>query len=151
MSGLTNGYVENLGKKHCKYFLGVFPCNVQPKINKNTKNFSLIFNESKHDEDGTHFIAIYSRDNTIYYFDSLGLKCENEYILKFMNQFGRNIIQNDKQIQSYNSIFCGYFCLSFITFMTKHDNVKKFLNIFNDKNLKLNDKIVVELLINLFD
>lgn len=151
MSGLTNGYVESLGKKHCKHFLGVFPCNIHPQVNKNIKNFSLIFNESKHNEDGTHFIAIFLSNNKLFYFDSLGLKCENEYILKFLKKFEKDIIENKKQIQSYNSIFCGYFCLAFVTFMTKYNDLNKFLNIFNEKNLKLNDKIIVELLINLIE
>ncbi len=151
MSGLTNGYVESLGKKHCKNFLGVFPCNIQPKINKTIKRFSLIFNESKHDEEGSHFIAIFLDKNKLYYFDSLGLKCENDYILKFLNKFSMEIVENNKQIQSYNSIFCGYFCLAFVTFMTTHNDLKKFLNIFNEKNLKLNDKIVVELIINMLN
>lgn len=149
MSGLTNGYVEALGKKHCKNFMGVFPCNIHPDINNKTTNFSIIFNESKHNEDGTHFIAVYSNNNKFIYFDSLGLKCENEYILKFLNSFEKEVIQNNVQIQSYNSIFCGYFCLAFVIFMTKHNNLKSFLNIFNAKNLKLNDVIVVDLLINL--
>ena len=149
MSGLTNDYVETLGKKHCKSFIGVFPCNIHPEINKSTKQFSLIFNESKHNESGTHFVAVYSNNNKIFYFDSLGLKCENEYVLKFLKSFEKEIIQNSKQIQSYNSIFCGYFCLAFVNFMSKQNNLKHFLNIFNDKNLKLNDTIVVEFLINL--
>lgn len=151
MSGLTNGYVEDIGKKHCKNFLGVFPCNVHPKINKKTTDFSIIFNESKHNEDGTHFVAIYCYKDKIFYFDSLGLKCENNYILKFISSLERDIIQSDKQVQSYNSIFCGYFCLAFVIYMIEHRNLRKFLNIFDEKNLKLNDKVVVEFLINLLN
>jgi len=151
MSGLTNGYVESIGKKHCKGFLGVFPCNIQPTIKQINKNFSLIFNESKHNEDGSHFIAVFSNSHKIYYFDSLGLKCENEYILKFINQFNKEIIENNVQIQSYNSIFCGYFCLAFVIFMSINKNHKSFFEIFNVKNLKLNDQIVVDLLIKLLN
>lgn len=152
MSGLTNKYVEDFGKKHCNNFLGVFPCNIHPKLDKNMSNFSIIFNESKHDESGSHFVAIYSDKDIVYYFDSLGLKCENEYILKFVKTFNKSFIQNKQQIQSYNSIFCGYFCLAFIIFMFQEKNfscIKQFYNLFSEKNLKLNDKIVAELLIEL--
>jgi hypothetical protein len=149
MSGLTNGYVEKIVKKNCKGFIGVFPCNIQPKNMKNEKNFSLIFNESKHNEDGSHFIAVCSDSNNIYYFDSLGLKCENAYILKFLNQFDKKIIENNKQIQSYNSIFCGYHCLAFVLYMSMNKKYESFFTFFDDNNLKLNDEIVIHLLIKL--
>jgi hypothetical protein len=148
MSGLTNGYVEKIGKEHCKNFIGVFPCNIHPKLRNNQK-FSLIFNESKHDESGTHFVAVFYDCKNVYYFDPLGLQCENDYILRFLSSFNKTITQNKTQIQSYNSIYCGYFCLAFVIFMTKQNNLNKFLHIFNVNNLKLNDEIVVEFLINI--
>jgi hypothetical protein len=146
MSGLTNKYVEEIGKEHCNNFLGVFPCNIHPEI-KERKTFSVIFNESKHNEEGTHFVCVYANENKAYYFDSLGLKCENNYILQFLKNTQRIIIENNRQIQSYNSIFCGYFCLSFIIFMFIKNNFKKYFIFFSEKNLKINDNIVTDLLI----
>lgn len=150
MSGLTNKYVEDFGLKHCKNFLGVFPCNLHPEVGI-ANSFSIIFNESKHDEEGTHFVCVYSNEKIIYYFDSLGLKLENDYILNFINKHlhGKKLTENKTQIQSYDSIFCGYFCLSFAMFMTSNINIKKYYNIFNVNNLKINDKIVVDLIIKL--
>ena len=148
MTGLTSKYLEQMGQKYCKNFIGVFPCNIQPNIKKYV-NFSLIFNESKHNEKGTHFVCLYAKKNNIFYFDSLGLKCENEYILNFLEKSKRNIIDVDTQIQSFDSIFCGFFCLSFVIFMCQNKNFKSYLNIFNKENLKLNDKIVTDLLIQL--
>jgi len=150
MSGLTNKYVEDLGKKHCDNFLGVFPCNIHPDVKK-INFFSIIFNESKHDEEGTHFVCIYSDKKNIYYFDSLGLKLENIYILNFINKNlnGKKFTENKTQIQSYDSIFCGYFCLSFIIYMSSKMNIKKYYKFFSSENLKINDKIVVELLLKL--
>jgi len=150
MSGLTNKYVEDFGMKHCDNFLGVFPCNIYPDVKK-LNFFSIIFNESKHDEDGTHFVCVYSDKNFFYYFDSLGLKLENIYILNFINKNlnGKKMIENKTQIQSYDSIFCGYFCLSFIIYMSSKMNIKKYYKFFSTENLKINDKIVVELLVKL--
>jgi len=59
MSGLTNKYVENIGKEHCRDFIGTFPCNILPEI-EGKESFSVIFNESRHDEEGTHFVAVLS-------------------------------------------------------------------------------------------
>ena len=146
MAGLTNKYVEDFGRKHCKNFIGTFPCNILPYVEEND-SFSLVFNESRHDEEGSHFVAIFATKNDIYYFDSLGLKCENKYILSFLNSSGRKIIENKIQIQSYDSIFCGYFCLTFIIYMTKQYEYKKYFKMFCKNNLKLNDIIVVEMLL----
>jgi hypothetical protein len=145
MTGLTNKYVEDIGKLLCKNFIGTFPCNILPDI-KNVKSFSIIFNESRHDEEGSHFVAVFADKEKIYYFDSLGLKCENKYILNFILSTGREIIENNTQIQSYDSIFCGFFCLSFIIYMSKKCEYKNFFKIYS-KNLKLNDEITVELLL----
>ena len=148
MSGLTNKHVKDIGKKHCKTFIGTFPCNILPDVH-GMETFSLIFNESRHDEEGSHFVAIFANKNEIYYYDSLGLKCENKYILTFLKTSGRKIKENNIQIQSYDSIFCGYFCLSFVIYMTKQYNYKEYFKIFCKNNLKLNDKIAVELLLHM--
>ena len=59
MSGLTSKYLEDFGKKYCKIFLGVFPSDIHPNI-ENCEKFSLIFNESAHDQEGTHFVSVYA-------------------------------------------------------------------------------------------
>jgi hypothetical protein len=150
MSGLTNKYVEDIGKKHSKNFIGTFPCNIHPDV-QGKETFSLVFNESKHNEEGSHFVCVFAEKNKIYYYDSLGLKCENKYILEFLNTSGRKIKENDIQIQSYDSIFCGYFCLSFVFYMSKGYVYEKYFKIFDKNNLKLNDKIVIELLLEIIN
>lgn len=148
MSGLTNKYVEDLGKRFLKTFAGVFPCDIHPDV-KDNQYFSLIFNESKHDEEGTHFVAIFASRHHLYYFDSLGLKLENKYIELFCSSQGRRLVENKKQIQSYDSLFCGYFCICFIMYMEKAMNFSKFCSHFSSSDLKANDKIVIEFLIKL--
>ena len=146
MAGITNGYVEKLGKKILdKYFVGVFPCDLHPVLGKK-KKMSLIFNLSKHNSDGSHFIAIYTNKNHIIYFDSFGKKCSNKYILKFINKNKKNrpIIYNRKNIQSSNSSFCGFFCLAFILSQKLNIPLKTHVKMYNSKNLMLNDKIVID-------
>jgi hypothetical protein len=83
MSGLTNQYVEELGKTLIgKEFLGTFPCDIHPNVKK--KNvFYLVFNLSKHDTKGSHFIAVFADNKNLMYFDPLGHKCDNKDIYNF--------------------------------------------------------------------
>ena len=146
MSGLTSKYLEDFGKKYCNTFLGVYPSDLHPNI-KNKSTFSLIFNESKHDQEGTHFVGVYANRKRIFLMDSLGLKCENENILEFLKSSKRDIVETKKQIQSFDSIYCGYFSIAFILFMCVHEYPSKFLKNFSTKNLEANNKIVVDLII----
>lgn len=146
MSGLTSKYLENFGQKYCNFFLGVFPSDLHPDILKR-KNFSLIFNESEHDKEGTHFVGIYANQKKIFLMDSLGLKCENINILKFLQSSERDIVEIKHQIQSFDSIYCGYFSVAFILFMCVKESPPDFLKIFSKKNLKTNDKIVIDLIL----
>lgn len=145
-SGLTNLYVEKLGKYICgRIFLGVYPCDALPSINK-LKTFSIIFNLSKHDEEGTHFVSFVFKNNTLFYFDSLGAKLSNINLVKFVKKISpKRFIQLDTRIQDNTSNFCGFFCLSFIAAFKNNISLKNFFNIFS-KNLKLNDDIVIRFL-----
>jgi hypothetical protein len=150
MSGLTNEYVENLGKLICgKSFLGTFPCDILPNVSKK-KEFALIINLSKHNTTGSHFIAIYADKNEFCYFDPLGDKCKNMDIFKFikLNKNNRQFKQKFKKIQSDESIFCGFFCLAFLlSKRLKMKNIKFFKN-FDRKNLNLNDEKVIKFIQN---
>lgn len=133
MVGLSNEFVENVGKKlFGNLFYGVFPCDAYPNIKR--KNFCVIFNLAKHNEDGSHFVTVVKSSKTIFYFDSFGRKCKNSYILKFMNKFSLPIEYNDFQIQDRSSSLCGLFCIFFIIFFYyyTYDNCfTDFASLFN--------------------
>lgn len=146
MAGLTNGYLEKLCRKLIQNFIGVFPCDIQPEIS-NVKCFSVIFNESKHDEDGTHFVAIHADSSNVYYFDSLGLKLENNFIKMFLYSCNRKVSYMNTQIQSFDSSFCGYFCLFFLMYMEQNSlPFKKFYTYFEKDNLTANNLVATELI-----
>ena len=65
---ITNGYIEKTGFNIFKKFLGCFPADFQPVTRK--KTFSIVFNFSKHNEKGTHFVAIFTEKKKLIYFDS---------------------------------------------------------------------------------
>lgn len=142
MTGLTNGYVEKLGLCLVENFLGTFPCDIQPDV-EGLKSFSVVFNESKHNDAGSHFVCAYATEDKIYYFDSMGLNLENDYIKMFILSCGRTAVLSNVQIQSLNSNMCGFFCICFLLYMSLGMDFKKFFNCFS-ADLKLNDIIVID-------
>ena len=145
MSGLTNGYLTDIGKVIIgKSFLGSFPCDMQPKIKR--RNFSVIFNLSKHTEKGTHFIAIFGDNKRLLYFDPLGNKCNNIDILTFIKKHRRfrKVLTKFKQIQSDASIFCGFYCLGFLLAMTQGLTIPSFFKKFNMTHLGENDTHIIK-------
>lgn len=142
MAGLTNKYVENLGFCLIDNFLGTFPCDIQPDVD-GLKSFSLVFNESKHNEPGSHFVCVYATEERVFYFDSMGLSLENDRIKLFVFSCGRSIELSDKQIQSLDSSMCGFFCICLLLYMSLGFSFKNFFECFSS-DLKLNDAIVVD-------
>lgn len=149
MSGLSSKDLNKFGKKIIgKEFLGVFPSDIHPfKINRKN-SFFLIFNLSKYYQKGSHFIAIVKIKNKIIYFDPLGKKCSNIGILKFLLKTKTKVIYNTKKIQSDFSIFCGFFCLSFLIAMSNNYSLTDYLNLFSESNFVNNDKRCVEYIVN---
>ena len=63
---------------------------------------------------GTHWIALYVKDNEITYFDSFGVEHVPKEIKRIIGH--KNIKTNIFRIQADNSIICGNFCIGFIHF-----------------------------------
>ena len=149
MSGITNGELEKLCKKFLdNKFLGVFPSDVIPKSRKLL--WSIIFNLSAHDEEGSHFIAIIKRTRKIFYFDSFGRYCTNKNLLKFIKSFGLNIEYNTTKIQDDNSSLCGYYCFYFLhEYSVKNVSYEKFISKFVHKPNELlkNDTKLMKLIL----
>lgn len=150
MSGITNEYLNNLGQKIIgESFLGSYPCDLHPKVNNKTI-FCVIFNLSKHNEKGTHFVAIFADEKNMFYFDPLGDKCKNKNILKFIDKEKkkRTIVNQLPIIQSQDSIFCGFYCIGFLLAMTKNYVPNHFFAQFDFNNLIKNDKIIINFIQN---
>ena len=52
----------------------------------------------------------------------------------------KNIITNIYQIQAYESIMCGYFCVGFIDFMLMGKSLIKYTSLFSPNKYEKNDK-----------
>lgn len=140
--GLTNRFVEKVGKKILgTKFKGVYPADSHPNMKFNKY---IIFNQSNHDEIGTHFVCFGIVKNRLIYFDSLGFKLNNNKLIKFRKtKLRKNLkfVDMRVKIQSKVSNFCGIFCLAFLLSLKRKDN--KFFNQFDFNNLKNNDEIAL--------
>ena len=98
-----------------------------------------VINLDECDDVGTHWIALYVRNNCIY-FDSFGV----EHIPNEIKQFigNKSFTSNIFRLQAYDSIMCGYFCIAFIDFMFAGKTLLQFTNLFSPYDFKKNDKIV---------
>ena len=99
----------------------------------------------KHDEYfdiGIHWIALYVSTKTATYFDSFGVEHIPKDIKKFINN--KNIIGNIFRLQAYDSVIGGYFCIGFINFMLKGNNLTEFTNLFSPNDFEKNDDIILK-------
>ena len=95
-------YYEN----DCR-FNGVYSRDNSPKT---IKNGAYVISLDEYADVGTHWIALYVKNNEVIYFDSFGVEHVAREIQKFIEY--KNIKTNIFRIQadtSITSIMCGYF------------------------------------------
>ena len=95
----------------------------------------------EYSDTGTLWIALYVNNKTITYFDSFGVEHIPNKIKKFI--INKNIIANIFRLQAYDSVMCGYFCIGFIYFMLKGNNLTDFTNLFSPNDFKKNDDVIL--------
>ena len=70
----------------------------------------------------SYWIALYTLNNNVTYFDSFGVERIPKEIKKFIDRSlisKSTITRNIYRIQAYDSVMRGYFCIGFIDFMLK--------------------------------
>ena len=123
---LTNFEIQKFYQNEPR-FNGVYSRDNLPKI----KDGAYVINLDEYSHIGTHWLALYVRNNNITYFDSFGV----EHIPKEIKAFikNKNIKTNIFRIQAYDSIMCGYFCIGFINFMLAGKTLTEYTNLFFTK------------------
>ena len=105
------------------------------------KDGAYVINLDEYSDIGTHWIALYVKNNDITYFDSFGV----EHIPMGIKEFIKNksIKTNIFRIQAYDSMMCGYFCIGFINFMLEGKSLTEYKNLFSSNNVIENDDIIL--------
>ena len=100
-----------------------------------------VINLDEYSDIGTHWIALYVKNNDITYFDSFGV----EHIPKEIKAFikNRNIKTNIFRIQASDLIMCGCFCIGFINFMLKGKSLAEYINLLSPNDFKRNDDTIL--------
>ena len=116
-------------------FNGVY---YRDNLPKTIKNGAYVINLDEYAYVGTHWIALFVKNNDLIYFDSFGV----EHVPKEVKRFiGLNIFR----IKADNSIMCGYFCIGFIDFMFAGRSLIDFTSLFTSLfyDFKKNDDIIL--------
>ena len=126
---LTNFEIQKCYQNELRYN-AVFSRDNQPKITDATD----VINLDEYSDIGTHWIALYVRNNDVLYFDSFGVEHIPKEIKKIIKN--RSIKISIFRIQAYDSIMCRYFCIGFIDFMLKVKTLTDFTNLFSQITFK---------------
>ena len=130
--------------------------SLQDLLNRGKTKIGVVFNLDKHDEPGSHWVAMFIDldESLLFYYDSAMnavphqiSKLKKEIIKqgkKLVNPIHFRYIQNEYSHQKTNTE-CGMFCLFFIiTFLTKQLD-DHFLVVMNNRKTQLNIKDVIRL------
>ena len=122
---LTNFEIMKYYESESK-FNGVYSRdNLPNKI----KDGGYVINLDEYSDIGTHWVALYVKNNDITYFDSFGVEHIPMEIIKFIGR--KNVKANIFRIQAYDSIMCEYFCIGFIDSIFKSKSLTDYTNLFS--------------------
>jgi len=147
---ISNFELEELASRRGIDLIGVYSKDDLP--HKKKVGSYIINMQNEHDGNGTHWVSFIIFENRkCCYFDSFGVYMPDD-LLNWLSIF-QPVAINKRQIQDIKSEMCGYFCIAFIEFfknfdLKQYDVFEKYddyINCFSN-NLKMNDKIVVQLL-----
>ena len=139
---LTNFEIMKYYENELRFY-GVYSRDNLPK---KIKDGAYVINLDEYSHIGTHWIALYLKNNDVTYFDSLGVEHLPKEIKAFINN--KNIKTNIFKIQTYDSIMWGYFCIGFINFMFKGNSLTEYTNLFSPNDFKKNDDTILNYFMN---
>ena len=140
--------------KYCEYESRSNGFYSRDNLPNKTKGGAYVINLDEYSDIGTHWIALYVKNNDITYFYSFGAEHIPKEIKEFINRpsssasQNRNIKTNIFRIQAHHSIMCGYFCIEFINFMFKGKTLTEYTNLFSPNDFKKNDDTIFNYFMN---
>ena len=153
--GLTNTLIRNFCFKTCtEDFKGLFSADRIPKKLCVYPRFIIVVNLGKREERANvsdlpvgHFVTIVGTPHAVYYLDPYGLPCMQENVLHFLRECRREVLENSRQIQDYDSVYCGMYSILFAKYA---DRDWPFKLEFCHKHLRRNDQKCVMYLKKMF-
>jgi hypothetical protein len=128
-----------------KIFGGTYPIDKLPKRVQYPSCF--VINNQPSYQTGEHWVAVYfTKNKNAVFFDSYGNNPSFYKLTKFVKNNSKMFEYNHKQIQSYLSEYCGYYCLLFLLFISRENTLTDFLSFF--KNPVKNDLMIKNFLKN---
>ena len=133
--------ISSIMKKLCaNEFTGVFPSNHLPRYVKG-ECVLFVANTDSCDRGGEHWISIYIDEfGNGEYFDSFGFypqKSFNDYMSKNCKRWTLNA----RRLQSFNSDYCGAFCVFYCAYRCKRFNLDNIVSLFTN-DYAMNDRLV---------
>ena len=136
-------YVGMSDPKLNTIFLGVFPSNRLPPVIE-TYPAALIANVDRHDQEGSHWVAIYfTKTKEGEFFDSFGRHPSmcSLHFKPFLNKFSKAWTYNQRSLQSFWSAVCGQYCLYYLLHRVRGNSMASIVSTFNQSRTQ-NDKKV---------
>ena len=140
MKPLSNVDISNM-LQGIPHFRDVFTRDIHPK--RMFKNECGIINSDTISGEGKHWICYFNDPKSKYveFFNSFGLPPGIE-ILNYLETSGKDILYNSSQIQSNNSVLCGYYCVHYIKERIKGRSMYDILYSFKQKPSEVTKRLV---------
>ena len=113
---------------------GIYSRNNLPK----TKDGVYVINLDEYKSIESHLTAFYVNGDNVIYIDNFEVEHISKEIKKSTGN--KSITTNIYRIPAYNSVMCGYFCITFINFMLKRKILLDCNNFFPPNNYEKIDK-----------
>ena len=125
-------------------FLGCFAVDMLPTF-PNQYPRSMIINTDIASKPGDHWLGLVLGKDKCFYFDSFGVPILDKNIKSYLKKRYNSAYVSDKCIQDISSELCGKFTIAFVSYVRSVSQYKKFLSIFDEKNLQNNDEKILRL------
>ena len=152
--GISNTLVDRLCTRVCRggHYVGCYAADRLPMGLTQKAVFIVIANlgpslfARKRDNltmRGGHFVTIVATTDQVRYIDPFGIPSISPYVETFLTTCNRPINVNLRQIQSFDSPFCGFYAILFAAFFDEKfsNNSKRRLQFFEHPHLEKNDAL----------
>lgn len=148
---MNSHQIEKILKRKINGFRGVVARNYLSRFPLLKENQSIVIWMCDYPEETNlicHFVCLIKIKGHLEYFDSFSNKIQ-KIVLNYVKRHKVKLVENKRQIQHEESFLCGLFCIIFLILIKKF-KTNKFIDILFDlKNLKNNDEILIALFKNL--